>query len=162
MCASSSTTRTLKLKAAIPSIHHHPVIPVSAGHDGNVNELAMGFGSGLGPSVGARAQNQLQRIAHEAEPLPDRLFQVAPVGKMEQSDVVDEHHDRRRLRRRLAGITEPEAAALVARWWVLHEGLPQDAAELVGRDLDPALANDLPGRRNHRPDALPGFRGYGD
>src|SRR5260370_30061640 len=126
MCASSSTTRTLKLKGAIPSIHHHPVIRVSAGHDGNVNELAMGFGSGLGPSVGARAQNQLQRIATEAEPLPDRLFQVAPVGKMEHADVVDEHHDRRRLRRRLGGITEPEAVALVTRWMMLLASLPQD------------------------------------
>src|SRR5260370_17136845 len=182
MCASSSTTRTLKLKAAIPSIHHHPVIPVSAGHDGNVNELAMGFGSGLGPGlptcgeVSPRAfrapagwggtavltspENQLQRIATEAEPLPDRLFQVAPVGKMEQADVVDEHHDRRRLRRRLGGITEPEAAALVTRGWMLHEGLPQDAVELVGRDLDPALADDLQRRRDHGPHALPRFRGY--
>src|SRR6266446_5561370 len=173
MCASSSTTRTLKLKAAIPSIHHHPVIRVSAGHDGNVNELAIHLpaarggrdplaGPGWGrTAVLTRAQNQLQRIAYEAEPLPDRLFQVAPVRKMEQADVVDEHHDRRRLGRRLGGITEPEAAALVARWWMLHEGLPQDAVELVGRDLDPALADDLQGRRNHGPNALLGFRGYG-
>src|SRR5260370_9406211 len=129
MCASSSTTRTLKLKGAIPSIHHHPVIRVSAGHDGNVNELAMGFGSGLGPGlptcgeVSPRAfrapagwggtavltspENELQRITHEAEPLPDRLFQVAPVGKIEQSDVVDEHHADRRLRRRPPAIATP-------------------------------------------------------
>src|SRR5260370_8566854 len=109
MCASSSTTRTLKLKAAIPSIHHHPVIPVSAGHDGNVNELAMGFGSGLGPGlptcgeVSPRAfrapagwggtavltspENELQRITHEAEPLPHPLFQVPPLLQTAQPHV---------------------------------------------------------------------------
>src|SRR5712692_1836385 len=154
MCASSSTTRTLKLKRAIPSIHHHPVIRMSAWRDGNVNVLGPGFGSSLGPglptcgevsprafrapagwggtAVLTRAQNELQRVAHEPEPLPDRLLQVAPVGKVEQADVVDEHHDRRRLRRRLGGITEPEAPALVTRGWMLHEGLPQDAVELIG------------------------------
>src|SRR6266851_1892009 len=100
MWASSSTTRTLKLKTPITSIHHHPVIRMSAGRDGNVNELGLGFGSSLGPSVSARAQDELQRVAHEPEPLPDGLLQVSPVGEMEQADVVDKHHHGRRLRRR--------------------------------------------------------------
>src|SRR5438477_11161581 len=41
MWASSSTTRTLKLKPAIPSIHHHPVIRMSGRRERNVNELAL-------------------------------------------------------------------------------------------------------------------------
>src|SRR5260370_26771421 len=139
MCGSSSTTRTLKLKAAITSIHPHPVIRMWAGRDGNVNELGLasplvgrsaralrapagwgctaipsrggdigsGFGAGLScPPVSARAQDELQRVAHQAEPLPDGLLQVSPVGEMKQADVVDEHHHGRRLRRRLGGITE--------------------------------------------------------
>src|SRR5713226_7793781 len=100
MCASSSTTRTLKLKPAIPSIHHHPVIRMWSGRDGNVNELGLGFGSGIGaggPSIRTRPKDELQRVAHESEPLSDRLLQVSPVGKVEQADVVDEHHHRRRL-----------------------------------------------------------------
>src|SRR5260370_31488655 len=104
MCASSSTTRTLKLKAAITSIHHHPVIRMWCGRDGNVNELGPAsslvgrsaralrapagwgrsaipsrggdLGSGLAcPPVGAGPQDELQRVAHQAEPLPDRLLQ---------------------------------------------------------------------------------------
>src|SRR5713226_2785171 len=126
MCASSSTTRTLKLKAAIPSIHHHPVIRMWAGHDGNVNELDLAsplvgrsasalrapagwgctaipsrggdLGYGLScPPIRTRPKHELQRVTREAESLTDRLLQVSPVGKMEQADVVDEHHHRRRL-----------------------------------------------------------------
>src|SRR5712692_4903274 len=119
MCASSSTTRTLKLKPAIPSIHHHPVIRMWCGHDGNVNELGLGFGSGLGAGLhlpatrGGRdplagpgwgstpflsgSQHELQWVAHEAEAPSHRLFEVSPIGKVEQADVVDEHHHRRRL-----------------------------------------------------------------
>src|SRR6266851_6915574 len=163
MCASSSTTRTLKLKPAIPSIHHHPVIRMWSGRDGNVNELGLGFGSYLGagcPSIRTRPKHQLQRVAHETEPLPDRLLQVAPVGKVEEADIVDEHDHRRRLGCRLGGITEPEATPLVAWRWVLDEGLTQDTIELVGRDLDATLAHNLEGRRDHRSDPLLGFRGH--
>src|SRR6266849_6926052 len=169
MCASSSTTRTLKLKPAIPSIHHHPVIRMWSGRDGNVNELSTGLGSGfcsgLGPAtpsppVCTRPKHQLQRVAHETEPLPDRLLQVAPVGKVEEADIVDEHDHRRRLGCRLGGITEPEATPLVAWRWVLDEGLTQDTIELVGRDLDATLAHNLEGRRDHRSDPLLGFRGH--
>src|SRR5712692_1998500 len=145
MCASSSTTRTFKLTAAIPSIHHHRVIRMWAGRDGNVNEPGLasplvgrsafylprprgGRDPLAGPGWGGNSalacpKHQLQRVAHETEPLPDRLLQVAPVGKVEEADIVDEHDHRRRLGCSLGGITEPEATPLVAWRWVLDEGL---------------------------------------
>src|SRR6267378_6317420 len=152
MCASSSTTRTLKLKPAIPSIHHHPVIRMSGWRERNVNELA------LAPACSALvrtfAQYELQRVALQAEPHADRLLQVPPVREMQQPDVVDEHDHRGRFGGRLGCVAKLEAAALEARGRVVGECLTEDLVQLVGRHLDAPMADDLEGCRDHRGDAL--------
>src|SRR6266849_2959115 len=107
MCASSSTTRTLKL-TDIPSIHHRAVIRVWVRGDGNINGLLHlpaprgGRDPLAGPGWGSTVvltgpEDQLERVPRKPEPLPDRFLQVPPVGEVEQADVIDEHHDRGRL-----------------------------------------------------------------
>src|SRR5215471_12784239 len=44
-------------------------------------------------------QHDAHRVAGEAEPLAQAVLQVPPVPEVEQLHVVDEQHDRRRLRR---------------------------------------------------------------
>src|SRR5882762_3202761 len=98
----------------------------------------------------------------QAEALADRLLQIPPVREVEQANVVDEHDHGWALRSCLGGISKPEAPALEARGWMLHESLAQHLVELVGRHLDAALAHDLEGCRDDGADALFGLRRYGD
>src|ERR1700730_16777306 len=178
MCASSSTTRTLKLNGAIPSIHHDPVIRMSDWRDELVNTASPprragraprarsalgGWGGPLGgwggTSVRTGPQNELQRIPGEPEPLPDRLLQVPAVREMQQTDVVHEHHNGRCLGACLCCVAEFQTAALEAGRRVLVECLPEDLVELVRRHLDPALTDHLERGGNHGPEVLLRLRG---
>src|SRR6266700_7344551 len=122
MCASSSTTRIFEVIGAIASIDHRAVSALSRLRDRNVNSPR-----GLRPgAILVRAQDQLQRVPGQPKPVADLFLQVSPVGEMQEPCVVDEKNDRRRLRLRLGRVAETKAPAVVARRWMLHEGLPED------------------------------------
>src|ERR1700737_581639 len=96
--------------------------------------------NGLFPALGVRArglagrallptgpQDQLQRVAEEAEAVADLLLEVPPVGEVEQARVVDEENDRWSLTAGLGRVAQLEPPALEARWRMREEGLAQHA-----------------------------------
>src|SRR5712671_1539070 len=142
MCTSSSTTRILELNAAaIASIDHLPVRPMSSGHEGNVNAGPLAAAlrvraplhpGGARPLVTARSQHQLQRVAEQTETVANLLLEVATVRKVEEADVVHEDHNRRGLGAGLSPVAQLQAPALVARRWMLEESVAQHLVQLVG------------------------------
>src|SRR6202158_1861130 len=124
MCASSSTTRILELTtAATASIARRPARRLSCRHERNVKrrlQLFPALGVGARRLAGrallpTRPQHQLQRVAEQAEAIPDLLLEGPPVGEVEELGVVDEEDDCRSFPARLRGIAESEAPPLEAR-----------------------------------------------
>src|SRR6266566_7182718 len=107
------------------------------------------------PTSLVRAQDQLDRVPDEPETVTDLLLEVAPVGEVKEACVVDEHDDGGRFAGGLRPVTELEPPALEAGWWMVEERLPQDAVQLVGRHLDPALTDHFERGRQQCPDAFP-------
>src|SRR6202158_6359091 len=96
MCASSSTTRILELMTvATASIDHRTVKRLSCRHERNVKrrlQLFPALGVGARRLAGrallpTRPQHQLQRVAEQAEAIPDLLLEGPPGGGEEELGV---------------------------------------------------------------------------
>src|SRR5450759_829721 len=115
----------------------------------------------LGSTALARvgAKHDPDRVSHQAEPISDLLLQVPPVGKVQQSDIVDEQHDGRRFGAGLGGIANLQALAFEARRRMLIKRVSEQPVELVGRNLDAPLPDHIKSDRQKRFDTLLRLRG---
>src|SRR5436190_13310182 len=132
MCFSSSTTRIFGLIVPpIASLDHRGVKAMFYRCERTVRRLLL-RGSCTRPAALFGAQHELDRVAHQTEPVANLLLEVAAVAEMQEVGVVHEQNHRGRLvlgsralrsPGGLCRVGQPQAPALVARRRVLLERL---------------------------------------